>query len=434
MSTAKTTAVALQQTQSYSGAAICSRRTGLAVFRFDRHYALIYIWVPIMCLQEFLNYLLPVSLRMYELFMCMYFGVVTFIGIVRKPSSDYSPISVLSLVVFAVSILVLVRDVSGENMRWFMYANMPLVGYAGVRYLKIPFSERWVRFVILCFVFTTAYGIYEYFFANYQLADIVVRSGKVTKEYAYSGMYLQKVNLSVPFYRSMSFIMEFVYFGYFGAASVFLCLSWYLYRPGLRPFLLFLISCLGTLTSLSLSVMASVCGAVALFGLLKGSTRLRILIVVAFVLAFFSYYQLILLLSDYLNLGFGYRMLMFTRGYDASAHTHMVLSWRILADAPLIGKSWHRIYEHEYIDAFMRMGIIGATAYYLAFLALFYKATRFLLRRGPLAVWATPAFLLLSAFILIGFVHHSFCATNLAALVTILFATAENSSRIKGPA
>ena len=112
----------------------------------------------------------------------------------------------------------------------------------------------------------------------------------------------------------------------------------------------------------------------------------------------------------------------------------MALSWHILADAPLIGKSWHRTCEHEYIDAFMRMGTIGATAYFLAFLALFFKAMRFLLRRGPLAVWATPAVLLLSAFILIGFVHHSFCATNLTALVTILFATAQNSSRSGGPA
>ena len=107
----------------------------------------------------------------------------------------------------------------------------------------------------------------------------------------------------------------------------------------------------------------------------------------------------------------------------------MQLSWEELSKVSFLGKSWETTYEHEYIDAYMRMGILGATTYFLVYLLIYLRIAKVMLTRSPLAVWAAPAFLLMTSFIFIGFVHHSFCATNLTAFFLILFATVENSIR-----
>jgi hypothetical protein len=405
------------------------RRLLAGHFTYDKQYLLFYIWVPLICFQEFLNFLLPVSLRFYETFLCFGFFGLSLIQFGRWRKSDYSFIAVLSIVVFLFSCAMLVQDINALNMRWFMYATMPLVGYTCVRGLEIRFNERFAMFTMFLFLVVTAYGIYEYFFAQYQLADIVAARGKVTTEYMYMGMYLQKINTANRFYRSMSFILEFVYFGYFGLASVFLCVAWYMRSHTKTALVSILIAVFGTLTSLSMSTVAAGFVSLVAYGLLKARPRKKFILLIVLAIGIGVYYSLIVMVNNKIDVGFVKRLVMVAEGTDYSTQQHMQLSWEELSKVSFLGKSWETTYEHEYIDAYMRMGILGATTYFLVYLLIYLRIAKVMLTRSPLAVWAAPAFLLMTSFIFIGFVHHSFCATNLTAFFLILFATVENSIR-----
>lgn len=374
--------------------------------------------------QEFINYISPISLRyVYFLFYAYFLFDGTVAGLMKNRTLTLLGAAILLLVGYGMAIFG--AEPSVANATSFISTTYPFVAYLFVRNNRYLFDPKLYRFFYILLMFIAVFGFFEYFFAQYFLADLVARFGRgITDDYLESGLYLQKVNTNLlGIYRSMSFIMEFVYFGYYAMFAFFISATKCFYEGGWSRLVWAALAFMGLCSSVTMSAVGMAMVGLALLIAFKGSMRAKIVAGGGVAAAILTAIPVIMTLDKDVAFKPLLRVTKILAGEDAALAGHLGVRLEVI---PLLGKSWRTLYEHEYFDALYRLGIYGGSLYIGLSAFFLFKALRMIKLSGRYQAQVVPIALLFIGFLAIGFTHHTL-RVGVSALAFIFLAMIENS-------
>jgi hypothetical protein len=392
-------------------------------------YLVFFSWVAIVSFQEFLNYILPIPLRIFEFFL----ATILFAKILFKTDHfTHLRFNIFTFITICLTIygsFILLLDFSLSHSKFFLYFILPLLVYSYTIENKIKFDQKYYSTLYFFLFIIGLFGFYEAIFANYILADIVVNKGAVSQDHALKGLYLQKVNTAVPFYRPVSFIMEFVYYSYFCLAFVYISFLHYSFTKNILHFGLFVFSIILLASTLSISAIFSAVVSFFLLFFTKSLIAGKIKIIIISIVVISITLIIVLKIGEVYDIAIFSRLILFLEGKDIQAESHFRNSIDYFSFS-IFGSSWSdQAYEHEFLDSIHRIGFM-AIGYFVFYILIFINILKYILLKNKDSMLFYPIFLMLVSLFIIGFVHHSFSATSLTAIFLFIFATIENKAKL----
>jgi hypothetical protein len=313
-------------------------------------------------------------------------------------------------------------------------------------------TQRLLQVILVTLFVLTAYGVYEYMFDRYGLADYLLEHSQhpAISEYDMArGLRYQQYTIGT--YRSMSFSLEFVTFGYSGfvLSSIFFALllinpHW---RKRIRLWILLIVAVLGLLSSQTISAIGSFLMSCALvWGIWKQKVKLYygIAVLVVIVIIGFIASRSLPEVVD--------RMVDIVKGDDLQARWHHAYNARFFREefskyvllgygtgvaGPTEAKYFHGYgVEHEYFANAIQWGWPGLLIYILFMLSLLRRTwvSRFRFPKCSVRyALSVGLFAVAVGYTLIGFYHNVWgqSSVDVQFLVLLAMLTSGDWSRIE---
>ena len=298
--------------------------------------------------------------------------------------------------------------------------NLPFITYVFVK--TINYEEKLellfnLNYFFLCIV--VFFGIYEYLFAQDFLRLYCIEVSGRAEELDFPHTF---------FYRSISFVMNFVHFSYYGLLCYFIAFAKTLQKPNIFKFVFLILSFLGLVSSVGFSAIAIAVSFTVLYMTIFGKWRQKAGIILVIISVF--------LIMNYLyanfkeSFGFFQRIdLLFTQ--KDSGHRFLFLN-DFLRELKFFGTgSFEMSFEQEYFDAWQRFGVPMGTIYLCLTFTIYYRALKMAIRFNEMRIYTIPLLLYCIAYLIIGFVHHTIDNSNQIILVFAFIAMVENRYKVK---
>lgn len=314
-----------------------------------------------------------------------------------------------------------------EAMMGFFLQFQAFFVYFIVRYFTFEKEEilKLSKVAFICLFILLAYGVYEFIFARYELIDWIVANSHhpFAKSQANSteGFYRQKF-LGDFLYRSQSFLLEFVSFGYYGFLLSSICFAvYFLHKVKKKRFLLLalIISFLGLLSSVTLSSLTATLVTFAIvfgFSVYNDIRKLFNLIKVVFfsICVFFLFYAFNQETKEFIDNSLEAVSLIDRLQAHSNATKEDNSSFFLNnlfghGTGVAVTNIEGLFIEQEYKGNFAEWGLLGYLLYIAFYLVLIYTITK-LIKINPLHslgyALSVGAFCLAIGFGLTGFVHN----------------------------
>lgn len=367
--------------------------------------------------QNFLNFLLPVSLKWLSIAFSCYACITIFIGLFNRIYLNKFDWLFTGYFVFLLySIILMMKNLQAQTIVGFININLPFISYFFIKIIKY---EHKLEFLFKLNVFFLSivvfYGIYEYFFAQCFLQNICMLTGRKDA--------LDLVLDYNQYYRSVSFIMHYVHFSYYGLLLYFIFFIRTLIKKDIFSYILLFLTFAGLCTSLGLTVIAISVFISFVYVLLIGkiSQKLLMLVFMLFIISLIFY-----LYQNYKTEVGLFQRFDIMKEQNQSGHDFVFIK-QLLEKLVFWGTGgFTMIFEQEYFDAWQRFGVIMGTIYLIISLGLYFRACRIAIKFKEMRLYSIPLALYCISNLIIGFFHHTIDNTNQSILIFSFIGMLEN--------
>jgi len=324
------------------------------------------------------------------------------------------------MVFFCYSTVLVIADLSNGNFVNYFSTTLPFVMYLFIK--NIYYEEKLESLFNLNYFFLSIvvfYGIYEYFYAQDFLRQFCVQISGRTEELNFPYNF---------FYRSVSFVMNYVHFSEYGLLCCFIAFVNFYFKPSLKRLLLFILSILGLISSVGFSAIAILCSFTVTYAIIFGKLRQKIGTVFFLIVLSFLFVYLYNNYKDTIGL---FQRINQALVNKETGHTFITLS-NYLSNFKFFGNgSFFMEWENEYFDAWQRFGVPMGMLYLCLAFSIYYKILKITVLFKEMRVFSLPLLFYCLALILIGFAHHTIDQVNQNILVFAFIAMIENRYKIQ---
>lgn len=365
--------------------------------------------------QHFLNFFLPVSLKWFSILFLCYIYVYLFLVLVYKLNiTKFDWLFFVYFIFLLYTTGLLAKGAQISNVVGFLNINLPFLCYFFIRAIKYEKKFEFFFYLNLFFLcIVVFYGIYEYFYAQDILRILCIQFGHgADAEWPYNS-----------YYRSVSFIMNYVHFSYYGLLLYLIFLIRAVNKNTIASYILLLLAFAGLCTSIGLTTIL-LAGFFSVYYILfsgKISQKLGLFLFIAIVCA-----GLIYLYYNYKDSIEIFQRIDMMKSENKSGHDFVFIS-QLLENLLFFGTgSFSMVFEQEYFDAWQRFGVIMGTLYLIVSLGIYFRACRIAIKFKEMQLYSIPIALYCISNVFIGFVHHTIDNTNQYILVFSFIAMLEN--------